>query len=176
MSSSEERKVAIPEPGRGVKHFRAFAPLSATVGSSATTGPHIILYENVDFGGRQYRINIPTQGCLIPDGWANGYASSLEIKGTNATDWCLFYETPSNVGDDMLWVQGPGKLRNLHAIERPHGNNHWGDRIRGIVAVVQDPKEEWKENSTIIYKHQNSFDVGTKGARDLGQPNKDWWE
>ncbi len=138
----------------------------------------MVLWENIDFGGRSHRINLPTQGTidLKNTGWTNRGTSSIEIVGLSEGQWSCFYETSNHTGDDMLFVQGSGRLRNLHTIVRPHGNNHWGDRIQGVASPVTGPSSSLNENSTRIYHHKNSYDNGDKGARNLGTDNQEWWQ
>ncbi len=95
----------------------------------------VILYENVDFGGFPYGIDTNTPVIPPPMGSGDGQASSIHIY-TN--EWVTFWEGINfNQGNDQLWVAPPGpgyvwNFKNLHTLCRPHGNNRWGDRIRGV--------------------------------------------
>lgn len=99
--------------------------------------PAALLYENVGFQGYVFGVengqNIPV--IPPPMGSGDGQASSMYVYGPQ---WITFWEAHNyNPGDDSLWIHPPRQgymwvLDNLHRLCRPHGTNHWGDRIRGV--------------------------------------------
>src|SRR4051794_6098168 len=94
-----------------------------------------ILFENIDFGGIPYNVNEGDQIPVIPPpmGAGDGQASSMKVY---SSQWITFWESPNfDAGDDSLWIEPAGaglfwNVANLHRLGRPHGTNHWGDRIR----------------------------------------------
>jgi hypothetical protein len=96
-----------------------------------------LLYEHSNYGGYtfgvEYGQNYPA--LAPPIGSGSGQASSMYIYGPQ---WITFWESPNyHEGDDSLWVHPPPigyiwTFDDLHRLNRPHGNNHWGDRIRCI--------------------------------------------
>src|SRR5262245_52761230 len=76
-----------------------------------------------------------TSAIAPPMGADDGQGSSMIVPSST---WITFWELPNfDGGGDSLWIEsaGPGfqwRLDNLHQLRRPHGNNHWGDRIRAV--------------------------------------------
>lgn len=89
----------------------------------------ITIWENPNFSGRSDSFSATT-GQL--GGWEYRSASSLRLTGFADTDWNAFFESPTDFGDDMLYMQGKGELADLGQVARPHGNNNWNDRISQI--------------------------------------------
>ncbi len=108
------------------------------------------LYENVDFGGRAFDINVGESIPVIPPPLSRGTSSIRVYFG-----WITFWESQGyNAGGDQLWVAAPpaGKMwsfPNLHGFHRPHGNNHWGDRI-WAVSHSHEPLGD-NDNRTIVH-------------------------
>jgi hypothetical protein len=108
------------------------------------------LYENVDFGGRAFDVNTGENVPVIPPPLSRGTSSVHVYYG-----WITFWESQNyDSGDDQLWVAPPkpGYLwvfANLHTFYRPHGNNHWGDRI-WAVSFSGAPTGD-NDNRTIVY-------------------------
>jgi hypothetical protein len=115
----------------------------------------VTLYEHINFVGRTYDVN--TDMDSFPDwpGTNDGQTSSIKVfrKG-----WVRFWEgTDWDDSNDQLWVEGPmtnnPNLQNLHTLPRPHGNNHWGDRIRCISFPGQAPDlgDANQDNRTVVF-------------------------
>lgn len=113
--------------------------------------PKVVMYEHAGYQGESLVVetNLPalpppfnnTQGSL------NGTASSLKV---NFSGWVVFYEGRDfNDGKDQLWIQGPTTISDLSKLHRPHGNNHWGDRILSV-SFPGHPPQNAKSNYTII--------------------------
>ena len=141
-----------------------------------TPAPHptpiakkIILFENVDFGGRSWEV---TQTTGSFSGWQNRSASSIRVQGFGDNDWNAFFETANNSGDDQLYLQGNGELNNLHTIARPHGNNHWGDRISQVQVAVAPSGSN--ENQTILSHGTRNYVDGNHGNKQLDNTNPRW--
>lgn len=102
----------------------------------------VTLYQDINFAGYTYDINDNTPVIPPPMGGDNPQASSIRIY-TN--EWVTFWESPNyDQGDDQLWVAPPGNGRmwiipNLPGFWRPHGNNNWNDRIKGVSFPGQGP-------------------------------------
>lgn len=121
-----------------------------------------ILSENINFNGFPYSVNEGEQIPLIPPpmGSGDGQASSMKVY---STQFITFWESPNfDEGDDSLWIESAGagffwSIPNLHTLGRPHGNNHWGDRIRGV--SFSGPPTGSNENRTIIH-HDGTVTIG----------------
>ncbi|MGH9760135.1 MAG: hypothetical protein ACREDR_31800, partial [Blastocatellia bacterium] len=134
--------------------------------------PNSILYENVDMGGRRFVVrdgeNIPV---IRPP--LDGSASSLETWGAG---WVTFWESINfDAKDDQLWIEDPANgdgwyIPNLHKLPRPHGNNHWGDRIRGVSHSGAPTGSN--ENRTIIHANRTV----TVGNRHFTASEKEYSE
>jgi hypothetical protein len=75
-------------------------------------------------------------------------ASSLQTEDNR---WSVFWETIFfNPGDDQLWIEGAFNLPDLRILPRPHGNNHWNDRINAVSFPAQGPTGD-NDNRTIIH-------------------------
>jgi hypothetical protein len=113
-----------------------------------------ILFENINIDGFRYTVNEGEQIPIIPPpmGSGDGQTSSMEIF---STQWITFWESPNfDEGDDSLWIEPAGigrfwQIDNLHILGRPHGTNHWGDRIRAV--SFSGPPTGSNENRTIIH-------------------------
>jgi hypothetical protein len=113
------------------------------------------LYENVDFGGRAFHVESGQHVAVIPPpiGSGDGQASSIHIT---ADQWIVFWEAKNyDEGDDQLWIAPPPAgtrwaLSDLHDLPRPHGNNHWGDRILAV-SFPGGPPTGNNENRTIVH-------------------------
>lgn len=92
--------------------------------------PLVILYENINFGGRTAEVNVPTN--YLPQ---FGY-SSLRVL---VEEWMMFRDDDFQ-GDDQtchLWVYGPRDIPNLGAVTRYNGiggvgDGDWNDTIRSV--------------------------------------------
>lgn len=129
----------------------------------------ITLYENVGFTGRAWEV-IQTTGQF--QDWQNRSASSLKVEGFRDDDWNAFFESANNYGDDQLYLQGNGELANLHTLARPHGNNHWGDRISQVQIGVAPAGDN--DNQTILYHGRRDYVDGHQGNRQLDGSNPGW--
>src|SRR3989442_6746964 len=127
------------------------------------------MFENVEYGGRAFDVNDGDNIPLIPPP-LGGNASSLYVYGPH---WVTFWESPFyNAGDDQLWVAPPPAgqywlFHNLHEFYRPHGNNHWGDRIK-CVSFSGEPTGD-NDNRTIVHSdgsvtNGNSFRASAEGV------------
>lgn len=106
------------------------------------------LYENIGYGGRIFQDvdqNVP----VIPPP-LNGQGSSLVLI---SNVWVTYWETANyDEGDDSLWIEPRSNgyaIANLHILGRPHGNNHWGDRIKAI--SMSGAPTGSNENRTIVH-------------------------
>jgi len=114
-----------------------------------------ILFENINFDGYVYTVNEGDHTSVIPPpmGSGDGQASSMKVY---SSQWITFWESPNfDEGDDSLWIEPAGvgffwSIPNLHTLGRPHGTNHWGDRIRGV--SFSGPPTGSNENRTIIHQ------------------------
>ena len=118
------------------------------------------LFENIGFQGRTLDIQDGNQVPALPPPVGNQQASSIYVFGPQ---WITFWES-TNYGDDSLWVAPPPagrywRLDNLHTLGRPHGNNHWGDRISAV--AFSGPPSGSNEDRTIIWPDGH----GTVGDR-----------
>ena len=110
------------------------------------------LFQNRDFGGARLAIDANTPQLPLPFG--NRETSSLKV---HTREWVKFYENDNfNEDDDVLWIEGDRpddpNLRNLHTLPRPHGNEHWGDRILSVSFPGGPPSAE-TTNCTIYWKN-----------------------
>jgi hypothetical protein len=88
-------------------------------------------------------------------------ASSLETLDRR---WSVFWETIFfNPDDDQLWIEGQWQIPNLHMLHRPHGNNHWGDRINAVSFPSEGPTGD-NDNRTILHADHRI----TVGDKELG--------
>ena len=90
------------------------------------------------------------------------------------TDWNAFFETVDDTGDDQLYVQGNGELANFHTILRPHGNNHWGDRISQVKVGLAPPAGLVTENSTVLYHGRRDYADNHGPLKQLNGSNPNW--
>jgi len=130
-----------------------------------------LLFENVGFQGAIYAVYEGASIPAIPPPMGSGDGQTSSMKVYNFTFWITFWESPNfNEGDDSLWIAPSGNgmfwpLDNLHTLRRPHGNNHWGDRIRAV--SFSGPPTGSNENRTIIHP-DGSVSVGgdlVRGSR-----------
>ena len=116
--------------------------------------PKLNLYEHINFGGWEYAINDSIPALPPPVGSGDGQASSVRIY-TN--EWVILWENVNyDEGEDQLWIAPAGagfgwEIDNLHDIRRPHGNNHWGDRIRCVAFPGSGPSGD-NDNRTIVHE------------------------
>jgi hypothetical protein len=129
----------------------------------------ITLWENTDFNGQTVEIE---GGYITLTGWQDKSASSIKIEGFKSTDCNAFYESSGDDGSDQLYTEGNGAFANLHVITRPHGNNHWGDRI-SQVCVGKIPMGD-KQNQTIFNCNNKTYSNGTKNIATLDEKNPGW--
>lgn len=121
----------------------------------------VTLFEDINFGGEKFEINDNIAAIPPFMGSGDGQASSVVIQ-TN--EWVVLWENVNyQEGEDQFWIAPPGigyqwNLDNLHEYPRPHGNNHWGDRIR-CVAFPGRPPSGSNENRTIL-QADGSITVG----------------
>jgi hypothetical protein len=138
------------------------------------------MFENVDFGGTPFNVNNGENIPVLPPPMGNGdgQASSLHIFGPQ---WITFWESPFyDQGDDQLWIAPPPAgfyryIKNLHGLFRPHGNNHWGDRIRcvsfsGAPSGDNDNRSIWHPDGH--WTHGNSLLFSKEGVLSF-QNSKD---
>lgn len=132
----------------------------------------VLMFPDVGFtGGFKLEIRTGEAWPTLPPpmGAADGQASSMYVC---SAQWAVFWESPNfDEGDDSLWVApvGPNyqwNLDNLHTIGRPHGTNHWGDRIRGVSFTPVGPTGS-NENRTII-NGDGTISVGAAAEERAG--------
>jgi hypothetical protein len=115
--------------------------------SPAPAGQKATVYRNVGFGGEAVDITSNTAQLPSP---LNGEVSSLKVDNENLK-WTVFWESENfDEGDDQLWIQGPRTIANLHTLHRPHGNNHWGDRIKAVSFSADGPQGD-NDNRTVCF-------------------------
>jgi hypothetical protein len=113
------------------------------------------IYRNVAFGGEALDItsNIPE----LPSPLYRE-VSSLKVENEN-TKWVVFWESKNfDDGDDQLWIQGSRTIKNLHTLRRPHGNNHWGDRIEAVSFSDVGPQGD-NDNRTVCFFGKRCVDL-----------------
>ena len=109
------------------------------------------LFENTPPGGRTLDVSVGENIPVIPPP-LGGQASAVFIYGPQ---WITFWESPNyDAGDDQFWAAPPPngyhwEITDLHRLYRPHGNNHWGDRIKGV--SFSGPPTGDNENRTILH-------------------------
>jgi hypothetical protein len=127
----------------------------------------VTLFTDVNFGGKRWEYSEPAGLDSPPIGLpGHDEVSSLVITGPT-TKWLAFWESINNQrGDDALWIcQIPANwvymLPNLHTgvgkVQRPHGNNIWGDVIDGFTWLSSPPVLD-HQNRTIHWP--NGYQVG----------------
>jgi hypothetical protein len=106
------------------------------------------LWQNDHFTGQGFDIPDSISVPVIPPPLHRG-AKSLKVSGTQ---WMTFWESDNyNTGDDSLWIApGHWTLEYLGNVGRPHGNNHWGDRISAV--SFSGPPQGSNENRTIVHE------------------------
>jgi hypothetical protein len=123
------------------------------------------LWQNDHFGGAGFDIPDSIPIPVIPPPLHRG-AKSLRMAGTQ---WMTFWESDNfDTGDDSLWIAPPGagfawNLEYLGNVPRPHGNNHWGDRISGV-SFSGSPTGD-NDNRTIIHE-DGHITVGNNRVAD----------
>lgn len=130
----------------------------------------ITVYEDINFGGRSFVVTADTGD--LPD-WQHRSASSFRISGMSDDAYTVFLETVNGQGDDELWVQGNGQLKDLRGVARPHGNNNWNDRISQILVNRGTPGGS-NDNRTILYHGRRDYTDGNNPMRNLGPDNPNW--
>ncbi len=124
--------------------------------------PKVILYEHLNYGGQSLPVNSTTNHLPGFFGTNDGQATAFRIY-TN--EWVIFWEDVNlHHSDDQLWIAPAGvnrgwELPDLRGVGRPHGNNQWNDRIRGIAFSPTGPIGD-NQNRTIVYDW-NHWSVGT---------------
>ncbi len=118
--------------------------------------PKVVIYDNADYNGESLTINETLSVLPAPLGTTiggqHGKVSSLKI---NPKGWVVFWEGKNfNENDDQLWVEGPAVISDLAKLHRPHGNNHWNDRILAVSFATAPPTGNNK-NRTIITRKTN---------------------
>ena len=118
--------------------------------------PKVMMWGEANYQGdlRSVNENLPVLPALLgtTESGQHGKVSSLKI---NATGWVVFWEGKSlKEGDDQLWVEGPAVISDLAQLHRPHGNNHWNDRILTVSFASSAPTGSNK-NRTIITRKTN---------------------
>lgn len=117
--------------------------------------PRAVIWENTNFQGQS--LEIFEDQPLLPWPFTLGpnfaEASSIQTN-LDEGEWAVFWEEAGyDRGSDQLWVQGTQSLPNLHLKEgklrRLHGNNEWGDRIRGVSFPNGGPTGS-NENRTVL--------------------------
>ncbi|MEO6727195.1 MAG: hypothetical protein ABIU20_08110 [Blastocatellia bacterium] len=113
--------------------------------------PKIVVFEHANYQGAALDLNTNTS--LLPpplgskEGGKHGNVSSLKV---NVKGWVVFWEGKEyNEGEDQLWVEGPAVISDMSKLHRPHGNNHWGDRIRSV-SFASGPPTGDNNRRTII--------------------------
>lgn len=108
--------------------------------------PKATIWEDADFGGRS--LEIFESHPLLPFPF-EFTASSLQVN-LQPGEWIVFWEAREyDAKDDQLWISGSRSIANLHLLRRPHGKNHWGDRIRAISLPPGGPTGS-NENRTVL--------------------------
>lgn len=118
--------------------------------------PKVIMYGDANYKGEVLTINETLPILPAPLGTTesgqHGKVSSLKI---NAKGWVVFWEGKNfKESDDQLWVEGPAVISDLAKLHRPHGNNHWNDRILAV-SFASNPPTGNNKNRTII-PHQTN--------------------
>lgn len=118
--------------------------------------PKVVVYDNADYNGESLTINETLSVLPAPLGTTasgqHGKVSSIKIT---TKGWVVFWEGKNfNEGDDQLWVEGPAVISDLAKLHRPHGNNHWNDRILAVSFSTAPPTGNNK-NRTIITRKTN---------------------
>lgn len=118
--------------------------------------PKVVLYGEANYKGEALTINESLPILPAPLGTTeagqHGKVSSLKI---NANVWVVFWEGKYfNEGDDELWVEGPAVISDLAKLHRPHGNNHWNDRILAV-SFASAPPSGKNKNRTVITRQTN---------------------
>jgi hypothetical protein len=132
--------------------------------------PRVTLFTDINFGGAQYVVNDAV--AQLPPGVENE-VSSIRIEGSAPGTFTVLWEARGfDGGDDALWLEGNGELHNLHTLRRPHGNNHWGDRVSGV--SFQAAPQGSTENRTILYHGRRDYTDGEHGLRQLDATNPNW--
>ncbi|MEP7340372.1 MAG: hypothetical protein ABI977_21760 [Acidobacteriota bacterium] len=133
--------LAVPAQGIINHPARKAAPNKNAIATKPAPPPKVMLFEYANYQGE--RINLNTNSSLLPpplgskDGGKHGNVSSLKV---NVKGWVVFWEGKEyNEGEDQLWVEGPAIISDLSKLHRPHGNNHWGDRIRSVSFASSPP-------------------------------------
>jgi hypothetical protein len=131
------------------------------------------LFENVNYGGRALDIQDGYSSPQLPPPIGNQQASSIQVF---CQEWITFWES-TNYGDDSLWIAPPSPghywpIPNLHILPRPHGNNHWGDRIAAV--AFSGPPSGSNEDRTIVWPDGhitvgNRFEMSAKGIWTYGK-------
>lgn len=132
-----------------------------------------LLYEHINYAGYTYPVNDGENLPAIPPpmGADHGQASSMYVY---SPQWITFWESPNyDQGDDSLWIAPPKpghrwEFANLHQLGRPHGTNHWGDRIR-CVSFSGGPTGS-NENRTVVHE-DGRVSIGSNRftARELSE-------
>jgi hypothetical protein len=148
--------------------MRAYDALNDVEGNLpfAVNASSLTLCWDVTFVGNRIAIPEGSDAAPLPAPWSNGSgeASSLILAGPTRS-WAVLWETSKNSGDDSLWIAPipdgwAFMLWSLHTgtgsgfppgmLDRPHGNNHWGDRIRGVTWTPNPPSGD-NDNRTILW-------------------------
>lgn len=118
--------------------------------------PKVVIYSDAEYKGETLTINENLPVLPAPlgttTGGQHGKVSSLKIT---TKGWVVFWEGKNfNEGDDQLWVEGPAVISDLAKLHRPHGNNHWNDRILAV-SFGSAPPIGNNKNRTIITRKTN---------------------
>ena len=118
--------------------------------------PKVVMFGEANYKGETLTINENLPVLPAPLGTTesgqHGKVSSLK---SNTKGWVVFWEGKNfNEGDDELWVEGPAVVSDLAKLHRPHGNNHWNDRILAV-SFASAPPSGNKKNRTVITRQTN---------------------
>lgn len=118
--------------------------------------PKVMVYSEAEYKGETLIVNDNLPVLPAPlgttEGGQHGKVSSLKI---HAKGWVVFWEGKNyKESDDQLWVEGPAVISDLAKLHRPHGNNHWNDRILSV-SFASAPPTGNNKNRTIITRKTN---------------------
>ena len=118
--------------------------------------PKVMLWSEANYKGESLSVNETLPVLPAPlgttEGGQHGKVSSLKI---NTRGWVVLWEGKSfKESDDQLWIEGPAEVSDLAKLHRPHGNNHWNDRILAVSFSPGAPTGSNK-NRTIITRKTN---------------------
>ncbi|MBS1809586.1 MAG: hypothetical protein JST84_15610 [Acidobacteria bacterium] len=118
--------------------------------------PKVMMWGEANYKGESLTVNENLPVLPAPLGTTeNGQHGKVSSLKVNSTGWVVFWEGKSfKESDDQLWVEGPAVISDLAQLHRPHGNNHWNDRILAV-SFASAPPTGSNKNRTIITRKTN---------------------